>query len=88
VLIFNGGDSLFADSVKKSAEMIGKIFSEELGKSITLEVETAKKKSVNKKDLKEKVKADPAIKEVLELFEGRIVDVFPINEQKRQETGG
>jgi DNA polymerase-3 subunit gamma/tau len=88
VLIFNGGDSLFADSVKNNAEMIEKIFSEELGKDITLEVETAKKRSVNKKDLKEKVKADPAIKEVLELFEGRIVDVFPINEQKRQEKGG
>jgi DNA polymerase-3 subunit gamma/tau len=88
VLIFNGGDSLFAESVKKNAEMIEKIFSEELGKGITIEVETAKKRSVNKKDLKEKVKADPAIKEVLELFEGRIVDVFPINEQKRQETGG
>ena len=88
VLIFNGGDALFAESVKKNAEMIGKIFSEELGKGITIEVETTKKRSVRKKDLKEKVKADPAIKEVLELFEGRIVDVFPINEQKRQETGG
>jgi len=88
VLIFNGGDSFFADSVRNNAEMIEKIFSEELGKDITLAVETTKKRSVNKKDLKEKVKADPAIKEVLELFEGRIVDVFPINEQKRQETGG
>jgi DNA polymerase-3 subunit gamma/tau len=88
VLIFNGGDSLFAESVKKNAEMIGEIFSEELGKGITIEVETTKKRSVRKKDLKDKVKADPAIKEVLELFEGRIVDVFPINEQKRQETGG
>jgi len=88
VLIFNGGDSLFAESVKNNAEMIGKIFSEELGKGITMEVETTKKKSARKKDLKEKVKADPAIKDVLELFEGRIVDVFPINEQKRQETGG
>ena len=88
VLIFNGGDSLFAESVKNNAEMIGKIFSEELGEGITMEVETTKKKSVRKKDLKEKVRADPAIKDVLELFEGRIVDVFPINEQKRQETGG
>jgi len=88
VLIFNGGDSLFAESVKKNAEMIGKILSKELGKGITIEVETTKKRPVRKKDLKEKVKADPAIKEVLELFEGRIVDVFPINEQKRQETGG
>jgi len=88
VLIFNGGDALFAESVKNNAEMIEKFFSEELGKGITLEVETTKERSVRKKDLKEKVKADPAINEVLELFEGRIVDVFPIDEQKRQETGG
>lgn len=88
VLIFNGGDSLFADSVKKNTEMIEKIFSEVIGREIRLEVKTGKKKSIRKKDLKEKVMSDPEIKEVLELFEGRIVDVFPIEEQRRRETGG
>jgi hypothetical protein len=57
--------------------------SEELGNKVRLEVETVKKKAVCKKDLKEEVLAEPAIQEVLELFDGsRIVDVFPVTEEK------
>jgi DNA polymerase-3 subunit gamma/tau len=82
VITLNGGDSLFADSIKNNRELIEKIFSEELGRAITVEVETVKKKTLRKKDLKEKVMADPAIREVLELFDGRIVDVAPITEEK------
>jgi DNA polymerase-3 subunit gamma/tau len=80
VLTLNGGDSLFEDSIKKDSKLIEQIFSEELGSKIKIEIETVKKKAVRKKDLKEEVKADPAIKEVLELFNGRIVDVTPITE--------
>jgi DNA polymerase-3 subunit gamma/tau len=80
VLTLNGGDSLFADSIKKDSKLIEQIFSEELGSKIKIEIETVKKKAVRKKDIKEEVMADPAIKEVLELFNGRIVDVTPIKE--------
>jgi DNA polymerase-3 subunit gamma/tau len=83
VLTLNGGDSLFADSIKKNIILIEQIFSEELGSKIKIEVETVKKKTVRKKDLKEEVMADPAIKEVLELFEGRIVDVVPKTEDRK-----
>jgi len=83
VLTLNGGYSVFADSIKKNEKLIMKIFSEELGKKISLEVGTAKKKVVRKKDLKEQLMADPAIKEVLELFDGRIVDVAPIRENNK-----
>jgi DNA polymerase III gamma/tau subunit len=83
VLTLNGGDSLFADSIKKNIILIEQIFSEELGSKIKIEVETVKKKTVRKKDLKEEVMADPAIKEVLELFEGRIVDVIPKTEDRK-----
>jgi hypothetical protein len=58
--------------------------SEEFGRVITVGVETVKKKTVRKKDLKEEVMADPTIREVLELFDGRIVDVAPITEDKEQ----
>jgi DNA polymerase-3 subunit gamma/tau len=78
ILTLNGGDSVFADSIKKNIKLIEQIFTEELGNKINIEVETAKKKVIRKKDLKEEVMADPAIKEILELFEGRIVDVRPI----------
>jgi len=80
-LILNGGDSLFADSIKKNTELIEQIFSEELGNKVKIEVETTKKKTTRKKDLKEEVMSDPAIREVLELFDGRIIDVTPITER-------
>jgi len=82
LITLNGGDSLFADSIKKNVRSIEQIFSEELGDTIKIEVETVKKKTIRKKDLKEKVMADPAIKEVLELFDGRIVDVTTITKDK------
>jgi DNA polymerase-3 subunit gamma/tau len=82
VLTLNGGDSFFADSIKENTGLIEKTFSEEFGKEITVRVETVKKKTLRKKDLKEKVMADPAIREVLELFDGTVVDVMPISENK------
>ena len=83
VLTLNGGYSVFTDSIKKNAGLIEQIFSEELGNKVRLEVETVKKKAVCKKDLKEEVLAEPAIQEVLELFDGsRIVDVIPVTEEK------
>ena len=83
ILTLNGGYSVFTDSIKKNTGLIEQIFSEELGTHVTLKVETAKKKTIRKKDLKEEVMADPVIKEVLELFDGRIVDVTPITEEKK-----
>jgi DNA polymerase III subunit gamma/tau len=83
VLTLNGGYSVFTDSIKKNAGLIEQIFSEELGNKVRLEVEAVKKKTVRKKDLKEEVLAEPAIQEVLELFDGsRIVDVIPATEEK------
>lgn len=83
LLTLNGGYSVFTDSIKKNADLIEQIFSEELGNKVRLEVETVKKKAVRKKDLKEEALAEPAIQEVLELFDGsRIVDVIPATEEK------
>ena len=82
VLTLSEGCSLFADSIKKNKDIIENIFSEELGSRVRLDIEIAKKKADRKKALKEEVMDDPAIKEVLELFDGRIVDVMPISEEK------
>ena len=87
-IILNGGDSLFADSIRKNFQMIEKIFSEEIGTKVKIKIETVKEKRIPKKDLKEKVMGEPIIKEALELFEGRIADVIPITEQRGQNTGG
>ncbi|MEW6570309.1 MAG: DNA polymerase III subunit gamma/tau [Nitrospirota bacterium] len=82
LIILNGGYSLFADSIRKNADIIRQIFSDELKNNIEIEVEVSRKKTVRKKGLKEKVMANPAIKEVLELFGGRIIEVTPIDKEK------
>jgi DNA polymerase-3 subunit gamma/tau len=86
MIILNGGDSLFADSLVKNLEMIERIFSEEIGKKIKVKIETKKEKRISKKDLKEKVMAEPIIKEALELFEGRIADIIPKTKNRIQDT--
>jgi hypothetical protein len=83
-VVLNGGDSVFADSIKKNLRLIEKIFSEEIGTAIKVKIETIKEKRVTKKDLKERVMGEPIIKEALELFEGRIADVIPITEERKQ----
>jgi DNA polymerase III subunit gamma/tau len=82
VLTLSEDYSLFADSIRKNKEIIENIFSGELGDRVRLAIEIAKKKAHRRKALKEEVMDDPAIKEVLELFDGRIVDVTPISEEK------
>jgi len=84
VLTLNGGLAVFADSIKKNLAAIEQIFSEQIGSKVSVVVETAKKKPVRKKDLKAEVMADPAMKEVLELFDGRIVDITSTTGSKRE----
>jgi DNA polymerase-3 subunit gamma/tau len=84
-IILNGGDSLFADSIRKNLKTMERIFSEEIGTEVKVKIETIKEKEkkMSKKELKEKVMGEPIIKEALQLFEGRIVDVTPIQEDKK-----
>ncbi|MFZ5906093.1 MAG: DNA polymerase III subunit gamma/tau [Nitrospirota bacterium] len=76
-LTLNGGDSVFSDSIKKQKKHIEEVFSGELGGRITVEVVTGKKETVRKKNLKNEIMADPEIKSVLDLFDGRVVEVIP-----------
>jgi hypothetical protein len=63
--------------------LLEKIFSEEIGTTVRIKIETVKEKRVTKKDLKERVMGEPIIKEAIELFEGRITDVIPITEDRK-----
>ncbi len=77
-LTLNGGHAaLFGDSIKNNLDAIGKIVSEEYGGDISVRFAVSQKKTVRKKDLKQKIMDEPLIKEALELFEGRIVDISP-----------
>lgn len=49
------------------------------GRNISINVEVVNKKVESKRDLIEKAKKDPIVAGALELFDGRIVDVIPVD---------
>ncbi len=78
-LRFNGGLSVHADSVKKNRRFIEEIASKVLNKKVSIKVETTEqgsKRLRSKKDIKEKIMGEPIVKDVIELFGGRIVDII------------
>lgn len=80
LLTLNGGQAVFEDSIRENMKEIEKILAELCGTRIKVRLGTAPKKAPRKRsDLKEKVMGEPLIKEALELFDGRIVDVTPID---------
>ncbi len=81
-LTFNGGTAIHVDSVKKNLQTIEETVSEILDKKIVIKVDTAKKRTPRKKELREKVLSEPIVKEALELFEGKVIDVKPIENTK------
>ncbi|MEJ2695971.1 MAG: DNA polymerase III subunit gamma/tau [Candidatus Sulfobium sp.] len=81
-LTLNGGHAtLFGDSIKNNLEAIGKVVKDEYGRDISVRFAVAQKK-------KQKVMNEPLIKEVLELFGGRIVDVSPAGDPVNKQNGG
>ncbi len=75
--------SVFEDSIKKNSTMLEEIFSDEIGTKVKIAVKIVEdKKRTNKKELKEEIMADPFIKDMLELFNGRIVDIKPVEKQE------
>ncbi len=85
VVTFNGGSAIHADSVKKNRDVLEKAASEVLSRPVSLQIDIVKKRIPKKKELKEKILSEPLIKEAIELFEGRIVDVRSID---NLENGG
>lgn len=78
-IVFTGGCAMHEESVRENLPLIKELLFTLSGKSITVSIETATATSLSKKELKEKALQNPIVKEALELFEGRIVDVIPIN---------
>jgi DNA polymerase-3 subunit gamma/tau len=87
-LTLNGGQAVFEESIKSNLKTLENIASEEAGRRLRIKLTTAHKKSVRKRDLKEKVLEEPLIREALELFEGRIVDVTPDEGPEKMQNGG
>lgn len=75
VITFNGGSGVHADSVKKNLEILREIAVGILHRTVSVKIEVDKKRVPRKRELKEKIMSEPLVKEAIELFEGRIVDV-------------
>ncbi|MCL4477161.1 MAG: DNA polymerase III subunit gamma/tau [Nitrospirae bacterium] len=82
VITFSGGAAIHADSVKKNMDAVRCAAEEILGKKVSIKIDTAKKKVHRRKELKEKILAEPLVQEAIELFEGRIVDIRPMDNTK------
>ncbi len=76
VLNFNSSEAeIFADAIRKNASLIENLASEIRNKKTKIEIKTHVVKTVKKSELIGKALADPKLKEVVELFDGRIIDV-------------
>lgn len=83
-LAFNSNEAeLCAEPIRKNSHLIEQIASDILKSPVKLKIDILTKKIIPKKDLKDKVLTDPAVKEVIELFDGRIIDV-----KLKENTGG
>jgi DNA polymerase-3 subunit gamma/tau len=71
------GSDFHSEGVKENLMIIKDAVRSVSGKNIEIVIETAKAPALTKKELKEQALENPIVKEALELFEGRIVDVIP-----------
>lgn len=74
-ITFNGGTAIHAEAVKRHFKTIEKAASEIADGKLLIRVDTIRKTVQKKKELKEKILSEPLIKEAIELFDGRIVDI-------------
>ena len=83
------GQALFADTIRKSIAEIEALLSQHAGRKLSIILSALQgKKAVQKKELKKKASDEPLIKEALELFDGRIIDVIPVESQTIIKNGG
>jgi DNA polymerase-3 subunit gamma/tau len=84
----SGHATVFQDTVRSNLGAIEKVLREEAGRDIKVKLTTSNKKPVRKKELKEKIMEEPLVREALELFEGRIVDVNSTGKSTNTKNGG
>ena len=79
---YNSDMSMHVDSVRENISLISQTIQDLSGKKVPLKIDTANIPSgPTKKDLREKALQNPVLKEAMDLFEGRIVDVISIDDK-------
>ncbi len=87
-IILNGGHAVFKDRISGNLKAIEQKVAEHAGRKLGVTIIVQQKKAAKKSDLKEKALKEPLVKEALELFEGRIVDVTPVEDAGTNKNGG
>lgn len=82
LLTLDGGHAVFEDAIKGALKSLENTVSAEYGNKVRIKLVTSQKKSPSKKDLKKKTMNEPVVREVLELFDGRVVDVTQVENTK------
>lgn len=83
-LTFNSNEAdIFAEPIRKKISLVEGIASDILQNPTKIEIDIQAKKVIRKKDIHARVLSDPAVQEVIELFEGKIIDV-----KQKENTGG
>jgi|WetSurMetagenome_2_1015567.scaffolds.fasta_scaffold00031_15 DNA polymerase III subunit gamma/tau len=81
-IVFNGGIAVMAESVRESIPLIRDYIKDISGLSLPVRIETREEKLISREDLKDKALNNPVVKEALDLFEGRIAEVYPVKENE------
>jgi len=72
MLIYNGGASLYAESVRNALDEIHEILKEFFS---DVKITIHEKKKIEKRNLKEEALNNPVVKKALQLFDGRILNI-------------
>lgn len=79
---FNGGKAILMDSVKKNAFLIEDVLKDITGQSLKLKIIAMLNKE---REIKETVLSDPTVKGALELFNGTVLEVKPLDEVNSEQ---
>lgn len=72
--------ALFKDELAENTPLIEALATKAADRPITVKLGIRHTKSQGKKQIKEQILAEPVIRKALELFNGRVVDVKPVND--------
>ncbi len=72
---FNGGKSVLADSVKNNATLVETILNNITGKKLRLKIVSLPEERKGVNELKKEISSTPVIKNILELFNGKLLKV-------------
>lgn len=84
---FNGGLDVFADSVQKSRKLIETAMGRIRGHSVRLNIRSLPGSTNNHQAMKDKVLVNPVVKNAMEVFNGKIVEIKTLKGRDTSDHG-